>query len=134
MRVGAGRGADAEGEGLRCGRERSGLVGAEAILAGLDHGELPPRARLTECSLGHAERDETRQRVGPDVDRAQRATGRILEPLPEALYLDQRAPGGVRRYLEVAGRVGGRRQGVDRRRIVDVDVDQLRAQRAAEGR
>ena len=59
----------------------------------------------------------------------------VLVALAEALHLDQPAPRERRRDLEVARRVcrGGRGRG-GAGRIVHVDVDELRAERAAEGR
>ena len=61
--------------------------------------------------------------------------GGVLVALAEALHLDQPAPRERRRDLEVARRVrGGGRGRSTAPGIVHVDVDELRAERAAEGR
>src|SRR4029453_13756363 len=133
VRVGGGGGADTELELLGGGGQAPGLVRAEAVLAGQHHGEPPPGAGLAKARLGHAEGDEPRDLVGPDGDGAEGGAARVDIALAEALHLDQPAPRRPGRDAVVAQRERRRRGGARRGGVVDVDVDQLRAERAAEG-
>ena len=117
------------------GLEPAGLVGAEPVLAGEHHGERPAGGRrAAQRCLGHRERDVPRDLRSRDGDRADRVAAGVDEPLAEALHLDQPAPGAGRLDRVVALRERRGRRGRRRRRVADVDVDQLGAERAAEGR
>ena len=96
----------------------------------------PGPGRAAEARRRDAEGDEARHRVGADRDRPERGAVRVDVALAEALHLEQPAPGAPGRDRVVALQERGRRRGVRRRRgrVVDVDVDELRAERAAERR
>ena len=88
-------------------------------------------------AFGTRERDEAGERVRGDPRRSRVLRRRVDVALAEALHLDQPAPGerrGDREVARVDRAVGGRRRGRDRAGHVHVDVDELRAERAAERR
>ena len=93
----------------------------------------PGPGRAERC-LRDGDRDEAGDGVPRDPDRPERCTRRVDVALAEALGLDQAAPRERRGDREVPRRVGGGRRGRDRAGHMDVDVDELRAERAAECR
>ena len=127
--VSARSSAHTERERPWCCSKGACLVRTKAILACQYHRKTPTRSGCSaQARCWYTEGDETRDSISADRNRAHSIAMRVDVALPEPLHLQEPAP--CRTWLQWCSCAAGKRlpsSVVDRTRVMDVHIRQLRA-------